>query len=340
MSPTLSDSCFINKEDPSLNDKEEDDYSKYSYLPIKYHSLDEYYQKQKLVVWFPTEIDFSEDRKDYEEASQQLRKYLEFNLAFWSQFDGLINENLVENFKKETSMYKEARNFYSAQEFVEVIHNETYSTLIEICIYDIEVKKKMFNAIKNYPSIKKMADWVFKWMRSQRPLTERVVAFACIEGIFFSSTFAGVYWIKKKNIMKGLCKANEWISRDEKLHTDFAIALYHVMTSPGELYDPLEQEKVHDIIKESCEVVEEFVRDALKVDMIGLNADDMVDYVKCTADKLSTDLGYAKVHNSVNPFDWMSVISLPNKSNFFETRPTEYARQVEADFRHDLDIDF
>lgn len=318
----------------------EDNYSKYSYLPIRFPTLDDYYQKQKSVMWVHTEIDFTGDFEDFDASDENLRAYIEFNLAFWSQFDGLINENLVDNFKKETSRYKEARNFYSAQEFIEVIHNETYSTLIEVCIRDQEKKKKMFNAIEHYPSIKKMADWVFEWMRSGRSLSERVVAFACIEGIFFTSTFAGVYWIKKRNILKGLCKANEWIARDEKLHTDFAVALYHVLTSEGHDYDRISEERIHEIIRSSCEVVETFTRDALRVDMIGLSADDMVAYIQCTADKLSTDLGYSKVYNVSHNFDWMPIIGLPNKSNFFETRPTEYARQAVGDFRHDLDIEF
>jgi len=177
-------------------------------------------------------------------------------------------------------------------------------------------------------------------MRSDRPLIERVIAFACVEGMFFSGAFAGIYWIKRKNILKGLCKANEFIARDEALHTEFAIALYHVLTAVDKKYQPLPEARVHEIIGGAMEAAEEFTRDALRVDLIGMNADDMVDYVKCTANRLSESLGYKKIYDVENPFDWMAVIGLPNKSNFFETRVSEYGRQSTADFEFDLDTDF
>ena len=240
---------------------------------------------------------------------------------------------------RETSKLKEAGKFYKMQAAIEQVHNETYSLLIEAFFRDHEEKKKAFNAIHNYPSIKKIANWIFKWMDSKRPLAERVIAFACVEGIFFSSAFAAIYWIKKRNVLKGLCKANEWIARDEAIHTEFAIALYHTLTGEG-ICPLLEKDRVHEIIKSASLTSEEFTRNALRVDMIGMNADNMIKYVQCTSDRLSKTLGYGKIYSTENPFDWMAVISLPNKSNFFETKVSEYGRQEDNDFEFDLEVDF
>lgn len=331
--------CSYQKDNQKKEDSE--DFSKYSYFPIKYPTLERFYQDQKDVFWTPGEIDYSKDRNDWDKLDENTKKFIKFILFFFAQADGIVNENLIENFKKQTSEYKEARNFYAAQEFIEVIHNETYSLLIETFIRDSEEKKKAFNAIKYYPSIRKIAEWMFSWMDKKRNLMERLIAFACVEGIFFSGAFAAVYWIKKKNILPSLCKANEFIARDEGIHTRFAIELYKVMTDVDHKHERLSEETVHKIIKSAMEVAEEFNRDALCVDLIGMNADDMIDYVKCTADTLSSSLGYNRIYKVDNPFEWMLVIGLPNKANFFETRPTEYARQ-ESDSKQefDLDIDF
>jgi ribonucleoside-diphosphate reductase beta chain len=318
-----------------------EDFSRYSYFPIKYKTLDKFYQDQKDVFWTPSEIDYSKDRSDWDKLDEETKKFVKFILFFFAQADGIVNENLIENFKKETSEYKEARNFYAAQEFIEVVHNETYSMLIETFIRDAEEKNRAFNAISHYPSIRKLANWMFQWMKSERSLVERIIAFACVEGIFFSGAFAGVYWIKRKNILPSLCKANEFIARDEALHTRFAVELYRVMTDVDHKFDRLPESVVHEIIGSATEVAEEFTRDALRVDLIGMNADDMVDYVKCTADNLSTSLGYNRIYEVENPFDWMLVIGLSNKANFFETRPTEYSRQKHGSGQgFDLDADF
>ena len=322
---------------------EEIDFTKYSYFPIKYPILEKYYQLQKQMFWTAQEIEYQDDRRDWDQLDPDTKNFIKFILFFFVQADGIINENLVENFKCETSVYKEARMFYAAQQFVEVGHNETYSMLIETFIRDPDEKMKAFNAIKYYPSIREIANWIFKRMKSSCPLIERIIAFACVEGIFFSSAFAGIYWIKRKNILKGLCKANEFIARDEALHTEFAVALYHVMTeidtSPGRC-EPLSETRVHEIIGEAMIVAEKFTRSALRVDLVGMNADDMVAYVKCTANRLAESLGYKKLYKIKNPFDWMAVIGLPNKSNFFETRVSEYGRQSKADFEFDLNAEF
>ena len=337
--PKISDDTPPIEEDNSP-EEEEKDFSQYSFFPIKYHILEGYYQKQKDVFWTAQEIDYKGDRDDWDNLDSDTKEFIKFILLFFAQADGIVNENLIDNFKKETSCYKEARYFYAAQEFMEVCHNETYSMLIESFIRDPEEKRKAFNAIKYYPSIRKIADWMFKWMKSDRPLHERVISFACVEGIFFSSAFAAIYWIKRKNILHGLCKANEFIARDEALHTEFAVALYHVLTGIDHKFDLLPESRVHEIIRSAVETSEEFTRSALRVDLIGMSADDMISYVKCTANKLSESLGYSKIYDVENPFDWMLVIGLPNRSNFFETRVSEYGRHSKPDFQFDLDADF
>ena len=319
-----------------------EEYSQYSFFPIKHSNLESFYQRQKAIVWTPQELDYSRDRSDWDILDDGTKTFIKFILFFFAQADGIVNENLITNFKQQTSFFKEATFFYSAQEYIETIHNETYSILIETFIRDRQEKMRGYNAIKHYPSIKKIADWMFEWMDSKRFLTERVVAFACVEGIFFSSAFAAIYWIKRRNILQGLCKANEWIARDEALHTEFAVALYHELTSVANpRFSRLSEDTVHSIIKSAVAVSENFVREALQVDLIGMNADDMVDYVKCTGDVISMSFGYNPIYKVDNPFGWMAVISLPNKSNFFESKVSEYAKPVsDADFTFDLDTDF
>lgn len=317
----------------------ERDFSKYSFFPVNHEVLIKYYQRQKSVFWTAQEIDYRGDREDWDNLDKNTREFLKFPLFFFAQIDGIITEG-IDIFKADTSDIKECKAFYAAQEFIEVGHNETYSMLIETFIRDPEEKAKAFNAIENYPIIKKIAVWMVDWMDQNIPLVERIIAFACVEGILFSSAFASIYWIKRKNVLKGLCKANEFIARDEALHAEFAVALYHVLTGITKKYNLLPKKKVHDIIKSAVGMAEEFTRQALKVDLVGMNADDMIRYIKCTADRLSDSLGYGNIYNVKNPFDWMVVIGLPNKSNFFETVPTEYGRQTESSFKFDLDADF
>jgi ribonucleotide reductase beta subunit family protein with ferritin-like domain len=316
------------------------DTSQYSYFPVNYPKLEEFYQRQKNIVWFPQEVDCSKDRSDWDtKLDDNIRNFLKFILFFFAQADGILNVN-ISIFKQETSEYKEARNFYAAQEFMEVIHNEMYSMLIETFIRDTEEKRKAFRAIEYYPSIRKIAEWMFKWMDPNIPLPMRVIAFACVEGIFFCSAFAAIYWIKQKNVLSGLCKANEFIARDEALHTEFAIALYHTLTSIDKKFDVLTQSAVKEIIGSAVDLCEEFTRDALRVDMIGMNADEMVMYVKCTANRLADSLGYQKLYDVENPFDWMAVIGLPNKTNFFESRVSEYSRSDDTNYEFELSDDF
>lgn len=323
------------------------DYSQYSYFPVTQPNLEKYFQLHKSMFWTPQEIPYAEDRSDWEKLklaktteSKGIRRVIKFTLLFFVQFDGIVNENLIEHFKSETSFIKEAKNFYAVQEFMEVIHNETYSILIETLFTNPVKKAKAFNAIQEYPSIREVADWVMVWMDDSIPLPERIIAFACLEGVFFSSAFATIYWIKRKNILKGLCKANEWIARDEAIHTSFAAELYKTITSgPSRKFKQTSFSRVKEIVDSAVETISRFTKEAIRVDLVDLSGDLMVDYIKCTADTLVIDLGYQPIYKTANPFDWMSVISLPNKSNFFETRVSEYGKTT-GDFTFDLDAQY
>jgi len=317
----------------------EEDMSKYSYFPVEHPSLEKFYQTQKSMFWVAQDIPYASDRADWARLDKPTKRYIKFVIFFFAQFDGIVIENLIEHFKKDTSFLKDAKNFYASQEFMEVIHNETYSNLIVTYIVDEQKRAKAFNAIKNYPSIGKIADWVMRWMNSDAPLLERVIAFACLEGIFFSSAFASIYWIKRRNILKALCKANEFIARDEALHTEFAFELYKVLVATGK-YKALSDDRIKEIISDSVDVIEDFTRNALRVDLIDMNADDMVQYIKCTADSLAMSFGSGKIYKAKNPFDWMAVLGLSNKSNFFETTVSEYGTQSVADFTWDLTVKY
>lgn len=316
------------------------DYSKYCFLPIQYPNLIAYYDLQKQAFWFPSSIHMSTDRKDWLELSEDERKFITFILAFFAQADGLVIENLVTNFQRETSEFKEANAFYAMQNAIETIHNEVYSLLIETLIQDIDERNRAMNAIQNYPSIKTIADWMIKWMDSSRPLLERIIAFACIEGIIFNGAFCAIYWIKKKNKLNGLTKANEWIARDEAIHTMFAVALYYHYTEVIGRFPRLSGKIVHSIVKSVMEVAENFIRKAMCVELIGMDADSMIEYVKCTADHLVSSLGYEKIYDAKNPFDWMIMITLSNKTNFFEDSVSEYSHVQNIDMTFDPNAAF
>lgn len=317
----------------------EEDLTRFSFFPIKNPTLIEYYHEQKNLFWVPSEIDYSNDRTSWDQLDEDTRNYTKFLLFLFAQLDGIVNENLAENFIKETSFAKECSCFYAMQAAIETIHNETYSNLIKSFIRDPEEQLKGLNSIENYPSIKKIAEWAFKYMDPSRNLLERVVAFCCIEGIIFSSAFAGIYWLKRKNILPGLCKANEWIARDEAIHTRFGVALYHHMAFSWGKMDALSQTAIHEVIDSAVEVTSEFTRTAMECELVGLDSEDMISYVKATADKLSTSLGYDPIYKIKNRLDWMVVIALPNKSNFFETKVSEYAREEgDGEFTFDLNV--
>lgn len=312
--------------------------SQLAFLPIVNPRLEYYYQRQKELFWTAQEIDYIGDRDQWDSLDENSKKFIKSMLFLFAQIDGIINDNLIENFKKETrELAKECSMFYAIQEAIEWGHNETYSMLIQTFIRDPEEQHKGLNAIQNYPSIKQIAIWSYTYMDSSIPLTERLIAFACVEGVIITDAFASIYWIKRKNILHALTKANEWIARDEGIHTQFAVELYHHMTLLWKSHELVSESRVHEIISSAVSVAENFINEAMNVSLIGINSEDMVQYVKCTADALAKSLGYDPIYNVLNPFLWMDVIALPNKTNFFESRVSEYARetiieQVDYDF--------
>ena len=331
------------------------DTKRLAFLPIVNPGLDKYYQLQKSVFWTPQEIPFKTDREQFEKMDPGTKEFVTFIISLFAQLDGIVNDNLVNYFKKETAeLAKECSSTYAMFEAIEVIHNETYSMMIVALISDPDERERALDSINHYESIRAIAEWTYGWMKSGRPLLERLLAFICIEGIIFMSPFAGIYWIKRMNKLPGLTKANEWISRDEAIHTGFGCALYHHITSIWNTEDarrmpdgglkertePLSTETVNSIITSAVDIAERFTREALKTELVGLDSTEMIGYIKCTADKVCESLGFPLIYNVQNPFDWMAMISLPNKSNIFESRVTEYSRDTSDVFEFDLNASF
>ncbi|HMT28587.1 MAG TPA: ribonucleoside-diphosphate reductase small subunit [Bacteroidia bacterium] len=287
-------------------------------LPIKYPEIWKMYKKHEASFWTAEEIDLSADLKDWERLSNDEQHFVKHVLAFFAASDGIVNENLAVNFMKEVQL-PEARCFYGFQIMIENIHSETYSLLIDTYIKDSVEKKRLFNAIETVPCVQKKAQWALKWINNGS-FAERLVAFAAVEGIFFSGSFCSIFWLKKRGLMPGLSFSNELISRDEGLHCDFACLLY------GMLENKLSQERIYEIIKDAVENEREFVTDALPVSLIGMNAKLMCQYIEFVADRLLVALGYPKIYNATNPFDFMETISLQGKTNFFEKRVAEYQK--------------
>ena len=288
-------------------------------FPIKYHDIWEMYKKAEASFWTAEELDLSEDIKHWKSLNEDEKHFISHVLAFFAASDGIVLENLAVRFMKDIQI-PEARAFYGFQIMIENIHGESYSLLIDTYIKDPREKMQLFHAIDNIPIIKKKADWALNWISSERSFAERLIAFACIEGIFFSGSFCAIFWIKKRGMMPGLTFSNELISRDEGLHRDFACLLY------SHLNNKLDNKVILDIIKSAVEIEKEFVCDALPVDLIGMNKTLMSSYIEFVADHLLSSLGVPKYFNSVNPFDWMELISLQGKTNFFEKRVAEYQK--------------
>lgn len=316
------------------------DFSRFCFLPLKYPKLARLYHAQKFAYWVPTEINFNGDRQDWLNLSEDSRKFLKFILAFFAQLDGMIIENINNNLQKETSEFKEAVAFYAMQNAIETIHNETYSLMIDTFIQDIVDREKTLNAIQNFPSIRKIANWMLNWMAPDIPLLERLIAFACVEGVMFQGAFCSIYWFKKQNKLSGLCKANEFIARDEFLHTQFAVELYDHYTNILSKYPKLPEKTVKNIILSAMDVAEEFTSSALQVELVGLNAKDMIQYIRCYADDLCSSLGYSPIYNVSNPFDWMILLGLKNKTNFFEDTVSEYSKIKTQKLEFRIEEDF
>jgi ribonucleoside-diphosphate reductase beta chain len=289
-------------------------------FPIQHDDIWKFYKKAEASFWTAEEIDLAQDLVDWnEKLTDDERYFIKHVLAFFAASDGIVNENLAENFLSEVQ-YTEAKFFYGFQITIENIHSETYSLLIDTYIKDDKDKTYLFNAIDNIPCVKKKADWALRWI-DEGSFAERLIAFAAVEGIFFSGSFCSIFWLKKRGLMPGLSFSNELISRDEGLHCDFACLLYN-----HHLQNKLSKETVTKIITDAVEIEKEFVTDAIPVKLIGMNADLMKQYIEFVADRLLAELGCDRVYNSSNPFDFMDMISIQGKTNFFEKRVAEYQK--------------
>ena len=307
-------------------------------FPIQHDDIWEFYKKAEASFWTAEEIDLSHDLRDWANLNDGERHFITHVLAFFAASDGIVNENLAEHFVAEVQ-YTEAKFFYGFQIAIENIHSETYSLLIDTYVKDPEEKDKLFNAIETMDCVKKKADWALRWI-DEGSFQERLIAFAAVEGIFFSGSFCSIFWLKKRGLMPGLTFSNELISRDEGLHCDFACLLYN-----NHVVNKLPNETVISIIKDAVEIEKEFVTDALPVNLIGMNADLMCQYIEFVADRLLFELIGEKIYGATNPFDFMEMISLQGKTNFFEKRVGDYQKAgvmkgAEDTPRFSLDEDF
>ena len=289
-------------------------------FPIQHHDIWEWYKKSEASFWTAEEIDLHQDLTDWKsKLNDDERYFIKHILAFFAASDGIVNENLAENFINEVQ-YSEAKFFYGFQIMMENIHSETYSLLIDTYVKDDEEKDKLFNALENFPAIKKKADWAMKWIDSPS-FAERLIAFAAVEGIFFSGAFCSIFWLKKRGIMPGLTFSNELISRDEGVHCDFAVHLHE-----QHLIDKVPKDRIRMILLDALNIEREFITESLPVSLIGMNANLMTQYLEFVADRLLQQFGCEKEFNTENPFDFMDMISLQGKTNFFEKRVAEYQK--------------
>jgi ribonucleotide reductase beta subunit family protein with ferritin-like domain len=307
---------------------------RYTLFPIKGSEQDLYklYKKAVGSFWTVEEIDFSKDRDDWDKMSKDERHFIKNILAFFAGSDGIVQENLAARFQVEVQS-PIARLFYGIQNAMEGIHSETYSLLIDQYVKNPEEQIKLFRAIDTIPCIAEKANWAVKWMENTKSYSTRLVSFACVEGIFFSGSFCAIYWLKKRGLLPGLTFSNELISRDEGLHTEFAVALYHKL-------EQLSTDEIHDIIKSAVKIETEFICESLPCSLIGMNSRDMTQYIQFVADRLAVQLGYPKIYNSTNPFDFMELISLEGKTNFFEKKVSEYSKPGVGMDAEDMKIKF
>lgn len=346
---------------------------RYTVFPIRFPNLWKFYKDHAATMWFVEEIRLSDDLTDWNDRLTDNERYFVKNvLAFFAASDGIVNENLVVNFYNEVQI-PEARQYYTVQMMIESIHAETYSVLIDTYINNSDEKQRLFTAIETIPAVKKKADWAIKWIQEgsslqelipkqhmkslleltknnnlEKPIGEaldfithdrpsfaqRLLAFVCVEGIFFSGSFCAIYWLKSRGLMPGLCTANEFISRDENLHTEFAIELYKMLDNK------LDQATVHSVFREAVEIEKEFVTESLPVSLIGMNCNLMSQYIEYVADRWLVLLGYSKLYNTENPFGFMEMISVNTKGNFFELNISEYKKSNVGTTEEDREIGF
>lgn len=292
---------------------------RFTIFPIKYPNLWEFYKKAQLSNWIAEEVDLTNDTADWNALSDNEKHFIKNILAFFASADGIVFENIALNFSTEIQI-AEARSFYAYQEHNEMVHGETYSLLIDHYITDIAEKNHVLNAITTIPCVKNKADWALKWFDHSLPISNRLVAFVCVEGIFFSGSFCAIFWIKKRGLLPGLSFSNELISRDEGLHCDFAIELLSMLR-----HKPTE-ETVHNIVKSAVEIEKSFIIDSLPCKLIGMDSDKMSTYIEYVADRLLRQMGFDSLWGSPNPFDFMETQSLDGKTNFFEKRVGDYSK--------------
>ena len=323
-----TDSCFDLVGNPKNN---------YTFLPIYNHKYYEFYKKQLATFWTVEEVDLSKDRDEFlNKLSDSERHFVKNILAFFAASDGIVAENLDLNFIEEIT-YKEVRTCLRFQSMMEDIHSEMYSRLIETLITDASEKDRVFNAIINIPCIKLKADWAKKWTQSETAtLPQRLIAFACVEGIHFSGSFCAIYWLKKRNLMPGLTQSNELVQRDENAHTQTSIALYNDLKAEHRL----PEERVREIIEEAVAIETVFITESISCSMLGMNTEMMKQYIKYVGDQLMIQLNYSKIWKAANPFDFMLMISIEGKSNFFEHRVTAYNKAGVGDTEEDKSLSF
>lgn len=306
----------MSKQEPILQPND----SRFVIFPIQHNDLWEWYKKQQACFWTAEEIDLHSDLVDWTtKLTDDERYFIKHILAFFAASDGIVNENLAENFVNEVQ-YSEAKFFYGFQIMMENIHSETYSLLIDTYVKDEVEKDRLFRAIEVFPAIKKKADWALKWIESDS-FAERLIAFAAVEGIFFSGAFCSIFWLKKRGLLPGLTFSNELISRDEGMHCDFAVHLHN-----NHIVNRVPKDRIKEIIVDALDIEREFVTESLPVSLIGMNAKLMTQYLEFVTDRLLVEFGCEKEYDVVNPFDFMEMISLEGKTNFFEKRVSEYQK--------------
>lgn len=326
----------MNNQEPLLKNNT----NKFVLFPIEHEDIFEMYKTQMQLFWTAEELDIEADLNDWNnKLSDNERHFIKYVLAFFAASDGIVSQNLAERFYNEVE-YTEAKFFYGFQLMMENIHSEVYSLLIDTYIKDTEEKNHLFNAIQTVPAVMKKAEWAVKWINSTDSFAERLVAFCAVEGIFFSGSFCAIFWLKKKGLMvNGLGTSNEFISRDEGFHCEFAAHLYK-----NHLVNKLPQSKVYEIITNAVEIEKEFIIEALPVSLIGMNSDLMSQYIEFVADRWLLILGYEKYYNATNPFEFMDNMNLQTKSNFFEKKVSDYRKasigNSVSDFKFELDNDF
>ncbi|XP_036331134.1 ribonucleoside-diphosphate reductase subunit M2 [Rhagoletis pomonella] len=324
--------------DPTIEPLLKDNPRRFVIMPIEYPDIWQMYKKAEASFWTVEEVDLSKDMDDWARLTDNERHFISHVLAFFAASDGIVNENLVERFSQEVQI-TEARCFYGFQIAMENVHSEMYSILIDTYIKDGKQRDYLFNAIETMPAVKRKADWALAWISSKSAnFGERIIAFAAVEGIFFSGSFASIFWLKKRGLMPGLTFSNELISRDEGLHCDFACLMFqHLIQKPS-------RDRIIEIIAEAVKIEQEFLTDALPVNLIGMNCQLMSDYIEFVADRLLVELGVGKIYNTQNPFSFMELISLDGKTNFFEKKVGEYQKWGVTSNRMDhvftLDADF